>query len=135
MMSFMKREIVNTEKAPGAIGPYSQAVKTNSMVFVSGQLALAPETGELVSDDIQAETRQALTNLKEILDAAGSCLENVVKTTVFIARMDDFPKINEVYSEFFSTNPPARACIEVSCLPKNANVEIEAIALLNTSFR
>ena len=130
-MNHIKREIISTKTAPGAIGPYSQAIKTDSMVFVSGQLALVPETGELVCDDIQAETRQVLTNLKEILVAAGSCLENVVKTTVFIAKMDDFPNINEVYGDFFSDNAPARACVEVVCLPKNANVEIEAIALLN----
>ena len=130
-MNHIKREIISTKTAPRAIGPYSQAIKTDSMVFVSGQLALVPETGELVCDDIQAETRQVLTNLKEILVAAGSCLENVVKTTVFIAKMDDFPKINEVYGDFFSDNAPARACVEVACLPKNANVEIEAIALLN----
>jgi len=124
------KEIVRTEKAPGAIGPYSQAVRTGSLVFVSGQLALNLETGELVNHDIQAETRQALTNLKNILIAAGSSLEHVVKTTVFIRRMDDFAKINEVYAEFFSSDAPARSCVEVACLPKNANIEIEAIALL-----
>ncbi|MBU2578266.1 RidA family protein [Patescibacteria group bacterium] len=130
-MNSSSRKTVKTTKAPTAIGPYSQAVKTDSMVYVSGQLALVPKTGELVNDDIRAETRQALTNLKEILIAAGSCLENVVKTTVFITSMDDFPNINEVYGEFFSADPPARACVEVACLPKNANVEIEAVALLN----
>lgn len=124
------KEIVRTDKAPGAIGPYSQAVRTGSLVFVSGQLALLPETGKLVDHDIQAETRQALTNLKNILIAAGSSLEHVVKTTVFIRRMDDFAKINEVYAEFFSSDAPARSCVEVSCLPKNANIEIEAVALL-----
>jgi len=124
------KQIVKTEKAPGAIGPYSQAVRTGSLVFVSGQLALLPESGKLVDHDIQAETRQALTNLKNILIAAGSSLENVVKTTVFIRRMDDFPKINEAYGEFFPSAAPARSCVEVSCLPKNANIEIEAVALL-----
>jgi len=124
------KSIVKTEKAPGAIGPYSQAIRTGSLVFVSGQLALLPETGKLVDHDIQAETRQALTNLKNILVAAGSSMDQVVKTTVFIRRMDDFPKINETYGEFFPSGPPARSCVEVSCLPKNANIEIEAIALL-----
>jgi 2-iminobutanoate/2-iminopropanoate deaminase len=89
-----------------------------------------PETGKLVDHDIQAETRQALTNLKNILIAAGSSLDHVVKTTVFIRRMDDFSKINEVYGEFFPSGAPARSCVEVSCLPKNANIEIEAVALL-----
>jgi 2-iminobutanoate/2-iminopropanoate deaminase len=124
------RTIVKTENAPGAIGPYSQAVKTDSMVFVSGQLAFDPNTGVLVTDDIQTETRQALNNLKAILEAAGSSLEKVVKATVFIKNMDDFPLINEVYGEFFKQNFPARACVEVARLPKDANVEVEAIGLL-----
>jgi 2-iminobutanoate/2-iminopropanoate deaminase len=124
------REIVKTENAPGAIGPYSQAVKTDNMVFVSGQLAFDPNTGNLVTDDIRTETRQALNNLKAILEAAGSGLEKVVKATVFIKNMDDFPLINEVYGEFFTENFPARACVEVARLPKDANVEVEAIALL-----
>lgn len=126
----MRREIVSTDKAPGAIGPYSQAVKTDTMVFVSGQLALEPGSGNLISEDIEKETRQALTNLKEILIEAGSSLDRVVKTTLYISNMDDFPRINAVYGEFFADNPPARACVEVSCLPKNANVEVEAVALL-----
>ena len=126
----MKKETINTARAPEAIGPYSQAIRTDSLVFVSGQLALLPETGKLVDHDIQAETRQAVTNLKNILIAAGSSLDHVVKTTLFIRNMDDFSKINEVYGEFFPSGPPARSCVEVSCLPKNANIEIEAIALL-----
>ena len=124
------KSIVKTEKAPGAIGPYSQAIRTGSLVFVSGQLALLPETGKLVDHDIKAETRQAVTNLKNILVAAGSSLDHVVKTTLFIRKMDDFPKINEAYGEFFPSGPPARSCVEISCLPKNANIEIEAVALL-----
>jgi len=124
------RDIVKTDKAPGAIGPYSQAVKTDSMVFVSGQLAFDPATGELVMDDIKTETRQAITNLKTILEAAGSGLDKVVKTTLFIKNMDDFPLINEVYGEFFSQNYPARACVEVARLPRDANVEVEAVGLL-----
>ncbi len=126
----MTREIVVTDNAPSAIGPYSQAVKTRDMVFISGQLALDPKTGELVDADIQVETHQALNNLKQILLAAGTGLERVIKTTLFIRNMEDFAKINQVYGEFFDQDPPARACVEVSRLPKDANVEIEAVALL-----
>ena len=124
------RRIVTTENAPGAIGPYSQAVKTDTMVFVSGQLALDPANGNLVDGDIQAETRRAMENLKQILIASGSSLENVVKTTLYIKNMNDFPLINEVYGEFFREAPPARACVEVAGLPKDAKVEVEALALL-----
>jgi 2-iminobutanoate/2-iminopropanoate deaminase len=124
------RTIISTDKAPGAIGPYSQAVKTEAMVFVSGQLALDPASGNIVTGGIKAETRQAMQNLKRILEAAGSSLENVVKTTLFIKDMNDFPMINEVYGEFFQNDPPARACVEVARLPKDANVEIEAVGLL-----
>ena len=121
---------VATDKAPGAIGPYSQAVKTDAMVFVSGQLALEPATGTLVDADIKTETRQAIENLKHILEAAGSSLEKVVKTTLYIKDMGDFPLINDVYGEFFIKNKPARACVEVARLPKDAQFEIEAIGLL-----
>ena len=129
-MTVTPRTIVDTDKAPGAIGPYSQAVKTDTHVFVSGQLPLDPVSGNLVTEGVQAETRQALTNLRHILEAAGSGLEKVVKTTVFIKNREDFPRINEVYAEFFKENPPARACVEVARLPKDANVEVEAIGLL-----
>lgn len=129
-MTTSQRTIVSTDKAPGAIGPYSQAVKTDSMVFVSGQLALDPATGRLVQDDIQSETRQAMENLKQILEAAGSSLDKVVKTTLFIKSMNDFPLINEVYGTYFPANPPARACVEVARLPKDAHFEVEAVALL-----
>ena len=124
------RDIIKTENAPGAIGPYSQAVKTDSMVYVSGQLAFDPATGNLVTDDIKTETRQAMNNLKIILEAAGSSLEKVVKTTLFIKNMDDFPLVNEVYGEFFTQDYPARACVEVARLPRDANFEVEAISLL-----
>jgi len=129
-MSETSRTIVETNNAPGAIGPYSQAVKTEAMVFVSGQLALDPASGNIVTGGIKAETRQAMQNLKSILEAAGSSLEKVVKTTLFIKEMNDFPVINEVYGEFFKSDPPARACVEVARLPKDANFEIEAIGLL-----
>ena len=125
-----KRTIINTEKAPAAIGPYSQAVKTETMVFISGQLAFDPATGNLITDDIKAEARQAMNNLKTILEASGSSLEKVVKTTLFIKNMDDFPLINEVYGEFFIVDFPARACVEVARLPRDAHFEIEAVALL-----
>ena len=129
-MGETNKEIVATDSAPGAIGPYSQAVKAGNLVYVSGQLALDPATGELVTDDIQKETRQALTNLEKILIAASSSLDKVVKTTLYISNMDDFPAVNEVYAEFFPANAPARACVQVARLPKNANVEVEAVALL-----
>ena len=125
-----KRTIINTETAPAAIGPYSQAVKTDTMVFVSGQLAFDPATGNLITDDIKAEARQAMNNLKTILEASDSSLEKVVKTTLFIKNMDDFPLINEVYGEFFTKDFPARACVEVARLPRDAHFEIEAVALL-----
>ena len=130
MSSTTNKEIVKTDKAPGAIGPYSQAVKTGNLVFVSGQLALDPASGELVTGDIQKETRQALKNLEQILVAASSSLDEVVKTTLYITNMDDFPVVNEVYAEFFPGSAPARACVQVSRLPKNANFEVEAVALL-----
>lgn len=121
---------IRTPKAPAAFGPFVQAVKTDTLVFSTGQLPLDPATGELVSDDVQAQTRQVLLNLKAILEAAGCSLDRVLKATVFITNMDDFDKVNEVYAGFFSDTPPARSCIEVSGLAKGAKVEIEAIALL-----
>lgn len=125
----MTREIVSTEQAPAAIGPYSQAVRTKDLIFVSGQIPIDPATGQLVSGDIRAETRQAMQNLKAILTAAGSSLENIVKTTLYISNMDQFAVINEVYAEFFADQPPARACVEVARLPRDVGVEVEAVAL------
>lgn len=125
------KEIVNTSKAPAAIGPYSQGIKVGNFLFTSGQIPLVPETGELVEGDVQDQTRQSLKNVKAILEEAGTSLENVVKTTVFIKNMDDFGKINEVYGEFFTENPPARSCVEVARLPKDVQVEIEVIAMLS----
>lgn len=125
--------IVNTDKAPAVFGPFSQAIKTDTLIFTSGQLPIDPATGEIVAGDIKKETRQVLFNLKEILIKAASSLEDVVKTTVFITNMDDFPKVNDVYEEFFPNQHPARSCIAVSGLAKGANVEIEAIALLGKS--
>ena len=121
---------VDTEKAPAAFGPFSQAIKTDSFILTSGQLPIDPVTGEVVSGNIRNQTRQVLNNLKAILNEAGSSLEDVVKATVYIISMDDFQAVNEIYSEFFSDPLPARSCVGVSGLPKGAKVEIEAIALV-----
>jgi len=123
-------QIVQTEKAPKAIGPYSQAVRTETMVFTAGQIGLRPDTGELVSGGIEAETRQSLTNLAHVLRACQSDFALVVKTTVFLADMKEFGKMNAVYADFFSENPPARSTVAVAALPRDARVEIEAVALL-----
>jgi 2-iminobutanoate/2-iminopropanoate deaminase len=125
------KKIVSTEKAPKAIGPYSQAIRTENLVFTAGQLGLDPFTMELVPDGIEAQTRQALTNLKHVLETADSGLKYVVKTTVFLQDMRDFANMNGVYAEFFSENPPARSTIQVAGLPKGGLVEIECVALLS----
>lgn len=127
----MTRTVVATEKAPKALGPYSAAIQTEQFVFSSGQVGIDPATGELVGADIEAQTRQVLTNLKHVLEAGGASLERVVKTTVFLRDMADFPKMNAIYAEFFSSQPPARSTFAVAGLPKDARVEIEAIALRN----
>lgn len=124
------KQIIATENAPGAIGPYSQAVRAGNMVFCSGQIPIDPATGEFVSDDVAGQTEQVLKNLSAVLEAAGTNLNNVVKTTVFLADMNDFPVMNEVYSRFFSENKPARATVQAARLPKDARVEIECIALI-----
>lgn len=128
----MKKEIVHTNQAPAAVGPYSQAVKLGNLVFASGQIPLLPASGQLESGGIREQTRQVITNLRAVLEASGSGLDKVVKTTVYIVRMSDFPLVNEVYAEFFQNDPPARACVEVSALPKGAEVEVEAIAYCDT---
>jgi 2-iminobutanoate/2-iminopropanoate deaminase len=130
MFTIEGKGIVFTNKAPKPIGPYSQAIRTDAMVFSAGQAGLNPETGELVKGGIEAETRQVLTNIKNVLDASDSGLEYVVKTTVFLIDMDDFPKMNAIYGEFFAKDPPARTTVAVAALPKGARVEIEAIAML-----
>ncbi|AEG14315.1 endoribonuclease L-PSP [Desulfofundulus kuznetsovii DSM 6115] len=126
----MEKEIVCTDRAPAAIGPYSQAIKAGGFVFVSGQIPIDPVTGKVVEGDIKVQTRQVLNNLREVLAAAGTSLERVVKATVFITDVNDFPGLNEVYAEFFARSAPARSCVAVSRLPKDVLVEIEAIALL-----
>jgi 2-iminobutanoate/2-iminopropanoate deaminase len=125
----MQRERISTADAPGAIGPYSQAIATANLVFCSGQVALEPASGVLVEGDVRVQTRRALENLSGVLNAAGSSLALVVKTTVFLVSMSDFATMNEVYAEFFPGDPPARSTIAVAELPKGARVEIEAIAL------
>src|SRR4051812_3370114 len=122
------KETVTTDKAPGAIGPYSQAVKAGGMVYCSGQIPIDPSTGEFVSDVIGGQTEQVLKNLGEVLSAAGTSLDNVVKTTVFLSDMNDFAEMNEVYGRFFSENKPARATVQAARLPRDARVEIECIA-------
>ena len=124
------KKIVSTDQAPRAIGPYSQAVRIESLVYTAGQIGLDPGSMELVAGGIEAQTRQALTNLKHILEAAGSGLNYVIKTTVFLADMNDFAAMNAVYAEFFPDNPPARSTVGVAGLPKSAVVEIESVALL-----
>jgi 2-iminobutanoate/2-iminopropanoate deaminase len=125
----MQRERISTTDAPGAIGPYSQAIASGAFVFCSGQVPLEPDSGALVEGDVRAQTRRALENLSGVLTAAGSSLAQVVKTTVFLVSMSEFAAMNEVYAEFFPGDPPARSTVAVAELPKGARVEIEAIAL------
>jgi 2-iminobutanoate/2-iminopropanoate deaminase len=123
-------ETVATDRGPKAIGPYSQAVRANGFVFLSGQIPLDPKTQQVVEGDAAAQTERVLENLKGVVEAAGSSLQRVVKTTVFLADMNDFAAMNEVYARYFTTHPPARSTVEVSRLPKNVRVEIDLIALL-----
>jgi len=124
------REIISTEHGPKAIGPYSQAVKANGFVFTAGQVALDPVTGSVVGTEIKAQTERVMENLKGIVEAAGSTMHKVVKTTVFLKDMNDFAAMNEVYARYFPAAPPARSTVEVSRLPKDVRVEIEIVALL-----
>jgi 2-iminobutanoate/2-iminopropanoate deaminase len=122
------RKVISTERAPGAVGPYSQAIVAGGFVWCSGQIPLDPSTGQLVQGEIEDETRQVLANLRAVLDAAGSSLDRVVRATVYLADLSDFEKVNAVYAESFGEQPPARVCIEACGLPKGARVEIDAIA-------
>jgi 2-iminobutanoate/2-iminopropanoate deaminase len=126
----MDRHVVSTDSAPAAVGPYSQAIKIPPLIYTAGQLGMDPKTKTLVQGGIQAQTRQALQNLKAVLEAAGSSLEQVVKTTVFLQDINDFGAMNEVYAEFFVTNPPARSAVQVAALPLGGMVEIEAVAVV-----
>ena len=130
MAKLFVKETISTENAPGAIGPYSQAVKAGNMVFCSGQIPIDPATGEFISSDVAEQTRQVLKNLNAVLEAAGSNLNNVIKTTVFLADMNDFTAMNEIYAEFFNENKPARATVQAARLPRDARVEIECIAVI-----
>lgn len=124
-----KKIIINSKKIPPAIGPYSPAVKVGKILFTSGQLPIDPETGNIVRGDVQKQTKQILENLKILVELYSFTLENIVKTTVFLKDMSDFTKFNQVYAEYFGEKFPARSCVEVACLPKNAAIEIEAIAM------
>jgi 2-iminobutanoate/2-iminopropanoate deaminase len=124
------RQAVSTGAAPAAIGPYSQAIKSGSLLFVSGQIPLDPQTGTLVGGDVAAQARQVFRNLGEILAAAGASFDNVVRVTVYLADMNDFPVMNEVYATFFNTPAPARSTIEAARLPRDARIEIDLIAAL-----
>ncbi len=123
------REVISTQEGPQAIGPYSQAIRANGFVFVSGQVAIDPATQQVINDDVALQTDRALKNLSAILKAAGSGLEKVVRTTVFLKNMGDFTAMNEVYGRYFSAAPPARSTVEVARLPKDVLVEIDVIAL------
>ena len=124
------KEIVSTENAPGAIGPYSQAIKTANMVFCSGQIPIDPKTGDFISTEITGQTEQVLKNLSAVLEAAGASLGDVVKTSVFLADMGDFTAMNEVYTRYFNDNKPARATVQAARLPRDARIEIDCIAVI-----
>jgi 2-iminobutanoate/2-iminopropanoate deaminase len=126
----MNKQTVSTDEAPAAVGPYSQAIRAGDFVFTAGQLGIVPGTKEFAGGDIEAQTSQALENLKAVLEAAGSCLEHAVKTTVFLADMGEFARMNAIYAEFFPKNPPARSAVQAAALPLGGRVEIEAVALL-----
>ncbi len=124
----MNKQIIQTENAPAAIGPYSQAVKAGGFLFLSGQIAIDPATGNLEQTDIESETHRVMKNIAAILEQANFKFENIVKATIFLKGMDDFAKVNSVYSTYFKSDFPARETVEVSCLPKNVNIEISVIA-------
>lgn len=123
--------VISTDKAPAAIGPYSQAIEVNGMIYTSGMIPIDPSTGELVTGSVEAQAEQAISNLEALLAASGSSIEMAVKTVVFISNMDDFGKINEVYAKHFKEPYPARSCVQVARLPKDVAIEIEAVAVKN----
>lgn len=128
------KKIISTPKAPAAIGPYSQAIEVNGLLFTSGVIPIVPSTGELVEGDIEVQAEQAIGNLAALIEAAGAKIENTIKTTVFIKNMDDFTKVNEIYAKYFTTDFPARSCVEVARLPKDVLIEIEAIVEKQTTL-
>lgn len=123
-------KIISTDKAPAAIGPYSQAIEANGFIFTSGMVPIDPSTNTIVEGGVEVQARQAISNVKSLLESTGTSLDKVVKTTVFIKNMDDFGKINEIYSEIFGGHCPARSCVEVARLPKDVLIEIEAVAVI-----
>jgi 2-iminobutanoate/2-iminopropanoate deaminase len=124
----VSKQIISTDKAPAAVGPYSQGVRIGELIYTAGQLGIVPGANDFAGPDIEAQTRQALENLKAVLEAGGSCLEHVAKTTVFLQDMGEFSRMNAVYAEFFPQNPPARSAVQVAALPLGGRVEIEAVA-------
>jgi 2-iminobutanoate/2-iminopropanoate deaminase len=127
----MNKEIISTKNAPAAIGPYSQAIKVGNLLFTSGQIPLDPTTGELINKDIKSATKRVLENIKGILEEAGINFGNVIKTVVYLRDMEDFATVNEIYAQYFTSKQPARSCIQVAKLPKDALIEIEVIALVD----
>jgi 2-iminobutanoate/2-iminopropanoate deaminase len=129
----MTRDIIATDKAPGAVGPYSQGIRTDQLVFTAGQIPIDPATGELVGGSVEDQARRVLDNVKAVLEAAGTSLNRVVKMTVFMTHFEDFKRMNAVYAEYFPEAPPARSAVQVSALPLGAEIEIEAIAIASNS--
>ena len=129
------KKIISTSEAPGAIGPYSQAIRSGNFLFCSGQIPLDPKSGQIVPGDIAAQTRRVLDNIAAILKAEGLTFDHVVKTTIFLTNLGDFQTVNEIYGSYFKQDPPARSTVEVSALPKGANVEIEVVAMADDNDR
>lgn len=127
----MQKEVISTDNSPKAIGPYSQAIRFDNLMFISGQIPINPKTGEIVSGDIGKQTEQVLENLKNILVAGGSTLQNVVRTTIYLTNIDDYAMVNETYARYFENLPPARSTVEVSRIPKAVSIEIDAIAFIS----
>ncbi|MEK7368033.1 MAG: RidA family protein [Planctomycetota bacterium] len=134
-MAMHDKVVISTKNAPQAIGPYSQGIRAGPLVFVSGQIPIDPATGDVIKGDIRTQTRRVLENLRGVLEAAGTSLKGVVKTTIFLANMEDYGAVNEVYAGFFKDSRPARATVEASRLPKDVGVEIEAIAIVDTGSK
>lgn len=124
----MGKDIITTDGAPAPVGPYSQAVKVDGWLYAAGQIPIDPASGDLVTGDIEAQARQVLSNLRAVVAAAGGSLADVVKTTIYLVDLDDFAAVNEIYAEFFSDAPPARACVQVAKLPKDVGIEVELVA-------
>jgi 2-iminobutanoate/2-iminopropanoate deaminase len=128
----MQKEIISTKDAPQAIGPYSQAIRFGNLIFASGQIPIEPETGKILKGDIKGQTKLILENLNNVLAAGGSSLDNVLRTTIFLTDLEDYPAVNETYAQYFNDLPPARSTVQVEKLPMDAQIEIDAIACINT---